>query len=155
MFVDADERAAKAMEFFREGYNCTQSVVLAFEDVIGIEKESLAKLATGLGGGVGRLREVCGTVSGMAMVAGFIGQDKPDESIRSRKTECYGIVQSLADQFRKDNGSILCRDLLGLRAEHAHNPIASERTESYYKARPCEQLVGYAARLAAEKLSEK
>lgn len=150
MEINATERAETAKAFFREGYNCTQAVVLAFADVIGIDEDRLASLATGLGGGVGRMREVCGTVSGMAMVAGFFseGTDR-----RSRKTACYATVQTLAEQFRKDNGSIVCRDLLGLKAEQAHNPAASERTEHFYRTRPCERLVGYAAGLLAQELA--
>lgn len=163
------------MAFFREGYNCSQSVVLAFSDIIGLGEEELSKLSCGLGGGVGRMREVCGTVTGMAMVAGFLtekagsrpankadgakdgnGTDEatgPAALHHAQKHACYALVQELSDKFKSDNGSIVCRELLGLRAAGKQNPEPAERNGHYYRTRPCEQLVGYAAALLAEKIS--
>ena len=135
--------ARKAMENFRSGYNCSQSVVLAFEDVHGLDEKTILRLASGFGGGMGRLREVCGSVSGTFMVAGFLyGYDEPKDY--EGKKELYARIQELAASFRKINGSIVCRDLLGLK-DGASSPVPEQRTEEYYKKRPCEQIIGISA----------
>lgn len=160
MDISVKERSERAMAYFREGYNCNQSVALAFSDIIGIDEEPLARLCCGLGGGVGRMREVCGTVTGMAMVAGSLvpqEQFQPAEEAVGHHTEklkCYSIVQDLCEKFKADNGSIVCRDLLGLRTAQKPSPEPEKRDGHYYRTRPCEQLVGYAAALLAEKILE-
>lgn len=153
--MDIDEREDRAMALFREGYNCCQSVALAFSDVIegcnGMSEGQIAAVTGGFGGGFGRLREVCGCVSGMTFVAGAIHPYSP--SCDARK-ECYSLVQELAEAFRAENGAIVCRELLGLKAGRKDVPQPAERTPAYYAARPCERLVGSAARVVAEKLRE-
>ncbi len=138
----------KAMKYFKEGYNCSQAVILAFSDKYDIDETAAVKLASSFGGGMGRMREVCGAVSGMFMVAGLLyGYDDP--KAREEKAEHYGRIQELAAEFAKINGSIVCRELLGL-TQKKDEPTPSERTEEYYKKRPCEQLVGIAAALMEE-----
>lgn len=137
------EYAGKAMQLFKQGYNCAQSVFLAFLDKYDIDEKTALKLSSSFGGGMGRLREVCGTVSGMFMTAGVLyGYDSPKDM--QAKTEHYTRIQELAGQFRELNGSIVCRELLGLSVSK-ESPIPSERTEEYYKKRPCVELVGMAA----------
>ncbi len=135
--------AKKAGELFMEGYNCAQSIFLAFEDQYDIGRETALKLSSSFGGGMGRLREVCGSVSGMFMAAGCIyGYASPKDY--QGKKEHYERIQELAEEFRKVNGSIVCRDLLGL-SKQKDSPIPSHRTEEYYKKRPCRQLVEISA----------
>lgn len=132
-----------AKDLFIEGYNCSQAVLAAFEDEIGLDLETCLKIASSFGGGMGRLREVCGAVSGMFMVAGLIyGYTDPKDY--SAKTEHYRRIQQLAKQFEEQNGSIVCRELLGLSVK-ADAPVPEKRTEQYYKKRPCAELVEQAA----------
>ncbi|MBO4265532.1 MAG: C_GCAxxG_C_C family protein [Clostridia bacterium] len=134
-----------AMQYFYDGYNCAQAVVLAFFDVADADKETLVKISSSFGGGIGRLREVCGTVSGMAMVLGLLyGYD--DAADHDKKTELYEKIQTLAKEFEKENGSIVCRELLGGVNGHSH-PTPDKRTDEYYKKRPCAELVGMAAEM--------
>ena len=130
--------------------NCCQSVVLAFEDITKLEPELAATISAPFGGGMGRLREVCGAVSGMTMVAGFISPC-PTNSDAVAKKENYALVQQFAEAFREQNGAIVCRTLLGL--DHTKdNPTPSPRTAEYYKKRPCAELVADAARIVAQYL---
>ena len=106
-------RKEKAMQNFLDGYNCSQSIILAFEDLIDMDIEVALKVASPFGGGMGRLREVCGSVSGMFMIMGFLkGYNKPDDY--NGKKELYEHIQELARRYEEANGSIVCRDLLGL-----------------------------------------
>lgn len=135
----------KARALFKEGYNCSQAVVAAFCDEMGLEKSQIVRLASSFGGGMGRLREVCGAVSGMFLVAGALyGYDAPKDF--EAKKEHYARIQELAAQFQAENGSIICRELLGA-AGKDNNPTPEKRTEEYYKKRPCEEMVATAARL--------
>lgn len=262
MHMDIEARVRRAEELFHEGYNCSQSVVLAFADLTGVDGALLEKISIGLGGGVGRLREVCGAVSGMAMVAGFIcdrcgcgdgsasggsasvadsagsggavsaGSLRTDAGARraEQKKLAYSLVQELAGKFREENGSIVCHDLLNLRVNaakaardgkasgvdgvagtsdsadvlgssgasgaagasgvdvvagtdggvvssagigvpdavgtageavsgglagpSAYSPVPQERNDAYYKARPCQKLVGCSARIIAEYIAK-
>ena len=266
MHMDIEARVRRAEELFHEGYNCSQSVVLAFADLTGVDEALLEKISIGLGGGVGRLREVCGAVSGMAMVAGFIcdrcgcgdgsapggsagvadsngsgggvsaGSLRTDAGARraEQKKLAYTLVQELAGKFREENGSIVCHDLLNLRVNaakaardgkasgdvgaggvavsstgigvadavgvsgtevtsvvdagasgadsgvvssagigvpdavrtdggtmsgglagpSAYSPVPQERNDAYYKARPCQKLVGCSARIIAEYIAK-
>ena len=141
-----------AMENFRSGYNCAQSVVLAFEDLVPVDKSTLSKMASSFGAGMGRLREVCGSVSGMFMIAGILyGFDEPVTG--TAKTEHYALIQELARRFEKKNGSIVCRELLGLDVRH-DSPVPEARTDEYYKKRPCVELVGDAAEILDAYLKE-
>ena len=259
MHMDIEARVRRAEELFHEGYNCSQSVVLAFADLTGVDEALLEKISIGLGGGVGRLREVCGAVSGMAMVAGFIcdrcgcgdgsapggsagvadsagsggavsagslrtgadggvsgdgvsaGSLRTDAGARraEQKKLAYSLVQELAGKFCEENGSIVCHDLLNLRVNaakaardgkasgvdgaagadgvagtdggvvssagigvpdavgtageavsgglagpSAYSPVPQERNDAYYKARPCQKLVGCSARIIAEYIAK-
>lgn len=145
------EYADRARAFFTEGYNCSQAVLMAFAEELGISLSMAAKIASSFGGGMGRLREVCGAVSGMFMTAGLLcGYDDPKD--HSEKTAHYKRVQELAAEFRKKNGSIICRELLGLNQTGVSHHEPEKRTESYYKKRPCKELVGDAAEIAARYL---
>ena len=141
------ERGDKGKEFFKSGYNCAQAVLMSFADEIGLNEEQIKKVSAGFGGGIGRLREVCGTFSGLVMALGMIKGDKVD------KATLYAQIQELAEKFRQENGSIICRDLLGMRKEEKSAPTPSERTEQYYKARPCADLVKYAVELLEQELN--
>ena len=155
MKINIDERIAKAKRLFKEeGYNCCQAVVLAYNDVFGIDDTTAAAMSAGFGGGMGRMREVCGSVSGMVMLAGLIAPAN-DPSIKVDRTRNYALVQDVAGQFREMNGSIVCRDLLGLSEvskDKKESPEPSDRTPEYYKKRPCEELVGISARIIGEKI---
>lgn len=146
-------RKEKAISLFESGYNCSQSVVLAFSDLLDIDDKTLAKLSSSFGGGMGRLREVCGAVTGMFMVAGILyGYDNADAG--GKKSEHYALIQNLAERFSKETGTILCRELLGL-SEKKDSPIPEKRTEKYYEKRPCRELVGLAAEILEEFIEEK
>ena len=143
--MKANMRKEKAMQLFEEGYNCAQSVFLAFEDMHGMDRKAAAALSSSFGGGMGRLREVCGAVSGMFLVAGALyGYDDPKAG--KEKTAHYARIQELAAAFEKENGSIVCRELLGLSVKR-EAPVPEERTAEYYKKRPCKELVGQAAEI--------
>ena len=135
--------AQKAMDLFKEGFNCSQSVFLAFADMYEMDYKTALRLSSSFGGGMGRLREVCGAVSGMFMVAGVLyGYDDPKD-YEAKKVH-YERIQQLAKEFELRNGSIVCRQLLGL-GEGKDTPAPEKRTQEYYKKRPCAELVGIAA----------
>ncbi len=134
-----------AKSYFLEGYNCAQAVVLAFHEELGLDKKAAACMASCFGGGMGRLREVCGTVSGMLMVLGLL-KGYYDPKDQEGKKALYAQVQQLAGTFQKHNGSIICRELLGL-DHHTDEPTPSERTPEYYKKRPCADLAADAAEI--------
>lgn len=136
------DHAKQAAQLFLDGYNCAQSIVVAFSDVTGLDQSTSAKLASGFGGGMGRLREVCGAVSGMIMVASYLyGYTSPDDE---KKKNCYTMVQQLAERFREQNGSIVCREIL---KNPPSDPTPSPRTEAYYQQRPCARMVMVAAQV--------
>lgn len=136
----------KAKELFEQGYNCAQAVFGAFAEDLGIDFNLAVKISSSFGGGMGRLREVCGAVSGMFLVLSMkYGYDDPKAS--AEKKVLYKDVQALAEEFKKENGSIICRDLLGLTTKGADNPTPEARTEKYYKKRPCSELCRYAGDL--------
>lgn len=151
MRVDVEERVALARELFTSGYNCAQAVFIAYRDLAQLDVESAATIAAPFGGGMGRLREVCGAVSGMTMCAGYIAPNAlPNDNANKRK--CYTMVQALAEEFRRENGSIVCRELLGL-SQQKDNPTPSERTAEYYSKRPCVEYVATAARIVGEAIN--
>ena len=146
----AHSELAKA--YFKEGYNCAQSVFLAFHEECGLDFETALKISSSFGAGMGRLREVCGAVSGMFMVAGLFYKNDIPSDMTKRKI-VYSTVQDLAEKSKALNGSIICRELLGL--DHkSDSPTPEARTETYYKRRPCADYVASAARLIGEKLNE-
>ena len=131
-----------AQDFFKQGFNCAQSVAMAFCDVTGLEQKQTARLASSFGGGLGRMREVCGAVSGMAFVLGALyGYDDP--KVAGASAAHYARVQEVAGAFKAANGSIICRELLGDKSAVTATP--EPRTPEYYKKRPCVELVGVAA----------
>ena len=122
------DRGTQAAELFLQGYNCAQAVAVAFSDVTGLSKDFSARMASSFGGGMGRMREVCGAVSGMLMVAGLLyGYDTPGDD--ERKKAHYSLVQELAGKFREQNGSIICREIL---KNPPSDPAPSPRTAEYY-----------------------
>lgn len=153
MKIDVEARSARAREAFEQGYNCSQAVVVAYADVLGQDADALALLVQPLGGGMGRLREVCGAVSGMFMVS-HVAHRGASATDRQARTRIYSGVQLLADRYRKECGSIVCRELLGLK-QHSDTPVPEERTPEYYKRRPCSEYVAFAARLVGEYLNEQ
>ena len=145
-------RSELAKECFKKGFNCAQSVVMAFRDLTGLTEEESAKLASSFGGGLGRLREVCGAVSGMAIVAGILF-GYADPQVPGAVQAHYALVQDLAAAFRERNGSIVCRELLG--DASAIRSAPDPRTAEYYKKRPCPDLVADAAEILERKICEK
>lgn len=155
--IDVDERVERARNYFTAGYNCAQAVAMTFDDIMGMDVTTIARIAAPFGGGMGRMREVCGTVSGMSLVAGSIMPSVDPKNMEQRGAN-YALVQHFAEQFRNENGDIVCRRLLGLEpmVERAESAMPSQRTQEYYRKRPCAEYVATAARIVAEYLkSEK
>lgn len=153
---ELDRRVERAVENFMEGYGCCQSVVAAFADLYGLDDTTAKKIAAGFGGGVGRLRMMCGAVSGIVMLAGLdCGQTEGND--RNGKSACYKVVQELLAQSEAENGSLICAEILGLKGhEKAQSSyVASPRTTEYYKKRPCAAKVESAARIFANYLKLK
>ena len=147
------DHGEKAEKLFKEGYNCAQSVLCAFEDVTGIERETAAKLASSFGGGLGRMREVCGAVSGAAMVLGLAKGYSDPEDFDAKKAH-YALIQEFAARFKEQNGSIICRELLsGAEASNGFTP--ERRTDGYYQKRPCAELCRCAAEIVEGLLTLK
>ncbi len=145
------EKSKKAKELFKSGYNCSQAVLGVFCEELGLDFETAMKIASSFGGGMGRMREVCGAVSGMFMAAGLAFSSGDDSAVN--KGEHYKRIQELAQRFKDKNGSIICRELLkGI--ENSTNPTPSERTETYYKKRPCIELVGDSVEIFEQYLKE-
>lgn len=150
----------KAMSLFREGYNCAQAVLCAFDDVTGLDRQTSLNISSTFGGGLSRLREICGAVSGAAMVLGTVYGGGEQTDITWRKLQ-YARVQKFAEAFREMNGSYICRELLNSAAqdtktiEGKENPTPEERTMEYYKKRPCVKIVGIAAELLDQMLESE
>ena len=145
-----DNYSEKAVKNFRNGYNCAQSVLLTFAGKIGLKDDEALRLASSFGGGMGRLREVCGAVSAMFMIAGFLkGYTEPDNDIA--KANHYKLIQDLATEFKSKHGTIICRELLGLDGTE-FSPVPSARTDEYYKERPCEEFIKCVAMIVEEEL---
>ncbi len=149
--INVEERVLMAKNYFTSGYNCAQAVALTYADCFEVDPNIIATIASSFGGGMGRLREVCGAVSGMSIIAGFI-IPATDVADKASKSANYALVQELAEAFRDKNRSIVCRELLGLTCRK-EDPTPSDRTAEYYKKRPCVELVGDAARIVGEKLN--
>ncbi|MBE6413303.1 MAG: C_GCAxxG_C_C family protein [Verrucomicrobiaceae bacterium] len=143
----------KAQKLFLEGYNCAQSVFAANADRFGIDKDIALKVSMGLGGGVGRLREVCGAFSACAMLVGLM--ETSTKADKERKEAVYVFVQKLAEDFKAQNGSIICRDLLKLQEDDKLLPKPDERNSSYYATRPCLRVVGIADKIINEAFSKR
>lgn len=146
-----NSRPERAEQLFREGYNCCQAVVGAFADEIGLDMQTAMRLASSFGGGVGRLREVCGTVSGIAIVAGLL-YGPGDVTAPAAKGAHYKLIQKLAGKFKEQNGSIVCRELLeGVTVTTGATP--EERTTKYYEKRPCAEYVKFAAQILDDEIT--
>lgn len=155
MDQDLQDRVQRSIELFVSGYGCCQSVVAAFADIYGIEDRQAKLIAAGFGGGVGRMRQMCGAVSGMVILAGLNdGQTEADD--RDGKAHCYKVVQSLIEKSKQKNGSIICSQLLGIWGPIPKGDyMPDERNAEYYEKRPCAAKVECAARLFAEYLQEE
>ncbi|MCQ2352077.1 MAG: C-GCAxxG-C-C family protein [Victivallaceae bacterium] len=146
------DHVEKARSLFLSGANCAQAVAGAFADLCRMEEEKLFQLSCGFGGGVGRMREICGAVSGMTLVAdilyasGSIGKGDKDAQ--------YARIRELAERFRRETGSIVCRELLGLEKAREESPVSAERTPEYYKKRPCVEMVALAASILEEYIAQ-
>jgi len=145
------ERAKKAQNNFHQGYNCAQSVFLAFTDLTKLDEDFAALLVCGMGAGVSRLREISGAVSSMALIAGML-YGYSDPKAFERKNELYKRVQTLAYKFKAETGSYVCKDLLGVVGPQ--EPVSQPRTDEYYQNRPCERLVGIAAGILEEYIEQ-
>lgn len=142
-------RADQAVDLFKEGYNCAQAVAMAFCEELGMKPDAVARMASSFGGGMGRMREVCGAVSGMLLVAGILyGYDSCDDD--AVKKEHYALVQQLAGQFREKMGSIVCRELL---KNPPSDPAPTPRTAEFYQKRPCARMVYLAANIMEEHMA--
>ena len=145
------DHITKAAELFLNGSNCAQAIVVAFCDVTGMDEGFASKISCSFGGGMGRMREVCGAVSGMLMVAGLLyGYDDPGEEDCNKKAH-YHLVQELAGIFREEIGSIICRDILN---NPPSDPNPTPRTAEYYRQRPCARMVMTAARILDDYIAE-
>ena len=149
--MDSTEKSQLAKQYFEEGYNCAQAVLFAFCEETELTKDQAARLASTFGGGMGRMREVCGAVSAMFMIEGLVN-GYSDPNAKETKAELYARVRLLADQFREKNHSIICRELL-IDTETTTGGEPEARTKEYYERRPCGCYVEDAARLIAEALN--
>lgn len=149
-----EERIQRAVQLFKSGYNCSQAVVAAYADLYGFTEEQAFRMAASFGGGIGRMRQTCGAACGLFLLAG-LETGAVDGADQKGKAHNYEVVQALAEQFRQENGSIICAELLGLSKQSPtpHEPEA--RTTEYYQKRPCAMMVETAARLFAKFLEEQ
>ena len=144
------DRGEYAAELFMKGYNCAQTVAVAFCDVTGLTPDQAARMASSFGGGMGRMREVCGAVSGMLLVAGLLyGYETPGDDVS--KKEHYARVQYLAGQFREQAGSIVCREIL---KNPPSDPNPTPRTAEFYAKRPCARMLVLAAEVLDDYIRE-
>ncbi len=153
---EMDRRVERAVENFMQGYGCCQSVVAAFADLYGMDDNMAKRVAAGFGGGVGRMRMMCGAVSGIVMLVGLdCGQTEGSD--REGKSACYKVVQELLAKSKEQNGSLICAEILGINGydRAVCSYVASPRTAEYYKQRPCAAKVESAARIFAEYLRRK
>lgn len=154
--TEMEERVQRAVDNFMQGYGCCQAVVAAFADIYGMDDAMAKRVAAGFGGGVGRMRMMCGAVSGIVMLVGLdCGQT--DGANRDGKTACYKVVQELLAESKEQNGSLICAEILGINGNDkaVSNYVASARTAEYYKKRPCVAKVESAARIFAAYLCRK
>ena len=152
--VREEDRVAKAVALFREGYNCSQSVVTAFADLYGFTREQALHISASFGGGIGRMRETCGAACGMFLLAG-LEKCAIEGKDRESKAANYALVQELAEEFKKRNGALRCADLLGLSGKEPVVSTPEARTERYYAKRPCARMVEEAARIWSEHLEKQ
>lgn len=149
-----EERVNLAVSLFKEGFNCSQSVVAAYADLYGFTREQALKMSASFGGGIGRMRQTCGAACGLFMLAG-LETGCTEGHNREGKEANYILVQALAEEFRKRNGSLICSQLLGLDKDVATPATPEARTNEYYKKRPCVKMVEEAAKIWGEYLEKK
>lgn len=149
-----EERIEKAVELFKEGFNCSQSVVAAFADQYGFTDEQALRISASFGGGIGRMRETCGAACGLFLLAG-LETGTTEGSDREGKARNYAVVQELAEEFKLRNGALKCADLLGLSKKEPVVSTPEARTAQYYAKRPCVKMVEEAARIWCEYLEKQ
>lgn len=145
-------RVEEAVQNFESGFNCAQSVFATYADLFGMDRETALKLSCPMGGGVGRMREICGTVSSMALLLG-LKEGNTDPGDEDAKEKLYALVRKMSDRFQEENGTIICRELLGIR-EREESARPEARTAQYYASRPCARLVACASKIIEEMLLE-
>ena len=150
MSVGMKSRVDEAVKLFESGYNCCQAVFATYSDIFGIDRETALKMTNPMGGGVAKMREVCGTVNAIALLTG-LRDGNADADNQEAKTRIYDKVQQMASQFKYENGSIVCRQLLG-ELDNDKNPAPSVRTPEYYGTRPCSKFVADAANIVESML---
>ncbi len=145
-----ESRVKQAVATFESGFNCAQTVFSTYADVFGFDRETALKMASAMGAGIGRMREVCGPVSAMALLAG-LKEGNADPEDEEAKAHIYELVRQMADRFREEKGTIICRELLGIDGRE-ESSAPSARTPQYYASRPCSGLVECAARILEDTL---
>ena len=148
-----EDRVKKAVELFKSGYNCSQSVVAAFADLYDLDEKTALRLSASFGGGIGRMRQTCGAACGMFLLAG-LESGSPDADDREGKAHNYAVVQQLAARFKEDIGALICSELLGLPGSTPVVSTPEARTAEYYNKRPCAMMVETAARIFADYLEK-
>ena len=149
-----EERIEMAVSLFKEGFNCSQSVVAAFADKYGFTREQALKMSASFGGGIGRMRETCGAACGLFLLAG-LETGATEGADRDGKAANYALVQELAEEFKQRNGALRCADLLGLSKKEPVVSTPEARTDQYYAKRPCVKMVEEAARIWCEYLQKQ
>ena len=152
--MNMEERIEMAVSLFKEGFNCSQSVVAAFADMYGFTREQALKMSASFGGGIGRMRETCGAACGLFLLAG-LESGATEGADREGKAANYALVQELAEVFKERNGALKCADLLGLSKKEPVVSTPEARTDQYYAKRPCVKMVEEAARIWCEYLQKK
>ena len=145
------KKSQLAKQYFEAGANCAQAVLCAFAQECGLTSGDAMRIASGFGGGMGRMREICGAVSGMTLVANLL-YGNTDPADKAAKDRHYALIQQLAKSFQEQNGSIICRELLHLDQTGSDIPVSEERTREYYRKRPCAELVEMAAQIVEQQL---
>jgi len=148
---EKENRVERANELFKSGYNCSQSVVAAFADMYGFTEEQALRMSASFGGGIGRMRETCGAACGMFLLAG-LEKGTTEAKDKEGKAANYALVQELAAEFEKRNGSLICAELLGLKKKDQITSVPEDRTDQYYAKRPCSKMVEEAAKIWEEYL---
>lgn len=158
---ETEIRVSRGVDFFKQGYNCSQSVALAFADWYGIPEALMARVSASYGGGIGRMRLTCGSALGMFMLVGLeLTDGRADAEVKAQN---YAAVQQLASRFEAETGSLVCKELLGLNKQRADgtlpeisiSPIPEARTDEYYRKRPCVRMVETAIRIYMSYLEER
>ena len=149
---EIDKRVEKAIALFKQGFNCSQAVCAACAELYGMDEEVALRVAASFGGGIGRMRQTCGAACGMFLLAGLEKGSAVAGDAEGKKQN-YALVQSLAEKFKQENGSLICSELLGI-APKPQDPAPEARTEAYYRKRPCVEMVASAVRIYLESLTD-